>query len=69
MARILTSGPVLRVSAYAVVSAVVGGVVRRLATAGRPARPEPVSRVQPTWAAGAEVRVTWTVVDFRWTVR
>ncbi|MGY1623837.1 hypothetical protein ACI789_16695 [Geodermatophilus sp. SYSU D00965] len=67
--QVLTSGPVLRASAYAVVSAVVGGVVRRLATAGRPARPEPVSRARAAPAAGAEVRVSWTVVDVRWTVR
>jgi hypothetical protein len=64
VARVVTAGPLLGASAFAVASAVVGGLLRRVAVAGRPARPEPVHP-----AGGTQVRVTWAVVEIRWTAR
>ncbi|MGY1706207.1 hypothetical protein ACI79C_16705 [Geodermatophilus sp. SYSU D00697] len=72
VARVLTAGPVLRASAYAVAAAVVGRVVRSLTGPGRPVRPvrtPPVARRPPPSAGGAEFRVTtWTAVEVRWRV-
>ncbi|MGY1690779.1 hypothetical protein [Geodermatophilus sp. SYSU D01105] len=71
VARVLTTGPVLRASAYAVAAAVVGRVVRSLAGPGRPVgpvrTPPSVARGLPPPAGGADVRVTtWTAVEIRW---
>jgi hypothetical protein len=63
-----TAGPLLGASALAV-AAVVGGLLRRLATAGRPPRSGPPRPARSAPGVGATVRVTWTAVEIRWTDR
>ena len=68
--RVLTSGPLLSVSALtvtAVAAARAAGMVARLVrSTGAPAGPEVVGRIPGAPAADATLQVSWTHVEVRW---
>ena len=72
LARVLTAGPLLGASAIAVLAAATGKALR-MATGAGPARENSpgraVDRSQWPPGAGADVLVTWTSVEIRWTAR
>jgi hypothetical protein len=71
VARILTAGPLLGASAIAVVAAATGKAIQIVTGAVRPTNAEPSQRQvrHGAWPpnAGADVQVTWTSVEIRWT--
>ena len=71
VARILTAGPLLGASAIAVVAVATGKAIQIVTGAVRPTNAEPSQQQvrHGAWSptAGADLQVTWTSVEIRWT--